>query len=303
MTRSRERIAVILNAGSGDGSAEATEAVVGGIFRDAGFDARFTILRGPDDLTRAIDAAIADGVTIVVAGGGDGTVNSVANAIHGHDLTLGVLPLGTLNHFAKDLGIPVVTEEAAAVIVAGKSVLVDVGDVNGRVFLNNSSLGLYPRIVQLRERYKARGIEKWIVAAWATMRVTRQQKPMRMQLVVDGHDVVRSTPLLFVGNNEYRMSGFEAGSRESLTAGKLALYLVKAEGRWRLITLVWRILTGTATESGEMAMASAAEATIDLPFDVSVTQLAVAVDGEVTTLSLPLRYSIRPASLRVLVPA
>lgn len=303
MTNPAKRIAVVLNAGSGDGSAEATESLVGKIFRDSGFDARFTMLRGPDDLTDAINAAIADGVTIVVAGGGDGTVNSVANAIHGRDITLGVLPLGTLNHFARDLGIPIETEAAAQVIVAGHATLVDVGDVNGRVFLNNSSLGLYPRIVQLRERYRARGLEKWIVAAWATLRVTRQQKAMRLQLVVDGHDVVRRTPLLFVGNNEYKMAGFDAGSRTSLTGGKLALYLVKAEGRWRLIRLVWRILAGTATESGELAMASAMEATIDLPFDASVTQLAVAVDGEVTTLSLPLRYHIRPASLLVMVPA
>ena len=302
MTNPKTRVAVVLNAGSGDGSAEQAAALLATLFSEVGYEFRIDLLKAGDDLPKAIDRAIADKVDIIVAGGGDGTVNSVVNAIAGHDITLGVLPLGTLNHFARDLGLPIVMEEAARVIVAGHTTQIDVGEVNGRLFVNNSSVGLYPRIVQLRERYRASGVEKWVVAAWATLRVTHQQKPLRMKIEAAGRDAVGMTPLVFIGNNEYRMAGFDAGSRESLRGGKLALYVVKGAGRWQLFQLVWRILAGTATESGALAMATALDATIDVPFDDRVTQLPVAVDGEVTTLDLPLRYAIRPGALRVIVP-
>ena len=303
MPSATPRVTVVMNAGSGDGSAEQAAEMFERLFVEAGRQLSVVMLKPGVDLQQELDSAIANGASVIVAGGGDGTVNSVANAIAGHDVTLGVLPLGTLNHFARDLGIPMDLEQAARVILAGHTVQVDAGWVNGRVFLNNSSVGLYPRIVQLRERYRARGIEKWIVAAWATLRVTRQQKPLRMTIAADGREVVRTTPLIFIGNNEYRMAGFDAGSRESVRGGNLALYVVKASGRWHLFQLVWRILTATAAESGALAMATATSATIDVPFDDRITQLAVAVDGEVTTLDLPLRYAIRPRALRVIVPA
>ena len=297
------RVAVILNAGSGDGSAEAAQALIEPLFRAAGHDVKIALIRAGDDLQHALDAAIADGVDVIVAGGGDGTVNSVANAILSHDITLGVLPLGTLNHFARDLGLPTEMRDAAETIIAGHSIRIDVGDVNGLTFLNNSSVGLYPRIVQLRERYRARGLEKWIVAAWATLRVTRQPRALRVQIGADGRDVVRITPLIFIGNNEYRMAGFDAASRASLTGGQLAVYVVKGDGRWAFLRLVWRILIGTAAETGVLAMSTVSEASIDLPFDATITALPVAIDGEVTTLPLPLRYRIRPGALRVIVRA
>lgn len=297
------RVAVLLNAGSGDGSAEAAQALIEPLFQDAGLEVQISLIRAGDELTRALDAAIADKVDVVVAGGGDGTVNTVANAIFAHDIALGVLPLGTLNHFARDLGVPVDMREAAAVIVAGHCICIDAGDVNGRLFLNNSSVGLYPRIVELRERYRARGLEKWIVAAWATLRVTRKSRALRIQVSVDGRDAVQTTPLIFIGNNEYRMAGFDAASRASLTGGQLALYVVHGDGRWAFLRLVWQILVGTATDNGALVMSTATSASIDLPFDASITELSVAVDGEVTTLQLPLRYQIRPRGLRVMVPA
>jgi YegS/Rv2252/BmrU family lipid kinase len=303
MTATALRIAAVLNAGSGDGSADAAKARLEELCRSAGHDVTVTVLREAGDLECAMADAIRDGVDVAIAGGGDGTVNSVANAIAGHDITLGVLPLGTLNHFARDLGIPLALDDAVRVILEGHTLQVDVGAVNGTVFLNNSSVGLYPRIVQLRERYRSRGAAKWLVAAWATFRVTQRQRPLRMKIVVDGRDVVRTTPLIFIGNNEYRMAGFDAGTRASLGTGQLALYVVKAEGQWRLFQLVWRILVGTATDSGALAMALATDATVDLPFDATVHSVPVAIDGEVTTMTLPLRYETRPRALRVIVPA
>ncbi|MDP1858090.1 MAG: diacylglycerol kinase family protein [Gemmatimonadaceae bacterium] len=294
----RPRTAIILNASSGDGSAEAAEAMLESMFTDAGHDVEITLVRSGDDIRHAVECALAVGSQCIVAGGGDGTLNGVVQHLLDHDVTLGVLPLGTLNHFAKDLGIPLAMADAARVVLDGVTVRVDVGEVNGRVFLNNSSLGMYPRIVQLRERYQARGLAKWIVATWATLRVMDASRTLRVRITIDGHAGVRHTPLVFVGNNEYRMQGFDAGSRPSLAEGQLALYVVKTEGRWHLLRLVWRILASTAQRSGELALMQAREAIID----TESVQLSVAVDGEVESIAAPLRYRIRPGALAVRVP-
>ena len=302
MTNQRARIAIVLNSAAGVGTADAARAVIAPVFHEAGITAEFVMLSKGGDLAALVAGVIESGVNAIVAGGGDGTVNGVAAAVVGHDITFGVIPLGTLNHFARDLGIPLDAAEAARVIVAGHAMAVDVAEVNGRVFLNNSSVGLYPRIVQLRERYRARGLEKWIIAAWATLRVTRTSKPLRVQLDIADQRVSRTTPLVFIGNNEYRMAGFDAGSRESISAGQLAIYIVATSSQTGFLRLTWRILTGTAKGSGELAMLRATEATIDLPDELAVTQLSVALDGEIETLQLPLRYAIRPGALRVAVP-
>lgn len=294
---------VVLNSGSGGGSAPDVRPTLEAQFVAAGVGVSFVTLDPTLNLDHAVDRHIADGGTLVVAAGGDGTVNAVANAIIGRNVRLGILPLGTLNHFARDLGIPLETNDALAVIVAGHTSRVDAAQVNGRTFLNNSSVGLYPRIVRLRERYKARGIEKWVVAAWATLRVTRKGRPLRVQLTADGGQVTRTTPLVFIGNNTYRMAGVEAATRESVQQGTLALYVVKVSGRWQLLRLVWRILARTAQASGELAMVTTLAATIDVPDDPNVTRLEVATDGEVESMDLPLEYRVLPGALTVCVPA
>jgi len=302
MTNQPTRVAIVLNNTAGNGAADAARAVIAPVFHEAGITAEFVMLSKGGDLAALVAGVIESGVNAIVAGGGDGTVNGVAAAVVGHDITFGVIPLGTLNHFARDLGIPLDAAEAARVIVAGHTTAVDVAEVNGRVFLNNSSVGLYPRIVQLRERYRARGLEKWIIAAWATLRVTRTSKPLRVQLDIADQRVSRTTPLVFIGNNEYRMAGFDAGSRESISAGQLAIYIVATSSQAGFLRLTWRILTGTAKGSDELAMLRATEATIDLPDELAVTQLSVALDGEIETLQLPLHYAIRPGALRVAIP-
>lgn len=302
-TPSIQSALVVLNSGSGADGATDVRTDLEAQFAAAGVGVAFLTLGATGDLTGEVERHIAAGGTLVVAAGGDGTVNAVANAVRGHEVRLGILPLGTLNHFARDLGIPLETTEALAVILAGHTSRVDAAEVNGRIFLNNSSVGLYPRIVRLRERYQARGIEKWVVAAWATLRVTRTQRPLRVQLTVDGGQVSRTTPLVFIGNNVYRMAGFDAATRESLQQGTLALYVVKTSGRWRLLRLVWRILARTAQASGELAMVTTLAATIDVPNDPHVTRLEVATDGEVAVMELPLEYRIMPGALEVCVPA
>jgi diacylglycerol kinase family enzyme len=209
-----------------------------------------------------------------------------------------VLPLGTLNHFAKDLGIPLELEDAAQVILDGVACRVDVGEVNGRVFVNNSSLGVYPAIVRLRERYQAGGLGKWIAALWAGLAVLRRHSFMGVRIIADGQATVRRTPFVLVGNNEYRMSGLQAASRDSLVARHLAVYMLNAGERVGLLRLAWQVLTKGAERAEEIDVVLVEEATIE----TRRRHLQVAMDGEVVTLESPLNFRIRPGALQVYVP-
>ena len=152
-------IPVIVNAKSGpDAEGDDTERIQSA-FRANGLEARVTVLQAGQDIAQVVQQCIAQGAPLIVAGGGDGTINAVAMELLGTDTTLGVLPLGTLNHFARDLGIPFDLTEAVGIIARGQSTAVDAGEVNGKVFLNNSSMGLYPRIVSDREHAQEHRIE------------------------------------------------------------------------------------------------------------------------------------------------
>jgi diacylglycerol kinase family enzyme len=232
-----------------------------------------------------------------VAAGGDGTVNAVAAAVAGTKIPLGVLPVGTLNHFAKDLGLPLELEEAVRVAAEGAVRQVDVAEVNGRVFVNNSSLGVYPRIVALRQRSGARGWGKWLAGLWATVAVLRRRPFMAVRIRIDDETVVRRTPFVFVGNNEYKMAGLDAGVRESLTGGRLALYVMHATRRRSLLLLGWKVVWRGGDQVDELDCFPVQEAVVE-----TRRRLPVALDGEVVPMDSPLRYRIRPLDLNVLAP-
>jgi diacylglycerol kinase family enzyme len=289
--------AIVLNDSSGSGDCAASAKRLEEIFAAAGREARITVARGGGKLREAVESAIKDGCETLVAGGGDGTINTAASVLVDRDIPLGVIPLGTLNHFAKDLGIPLELDDAAKVVLEGAVCRVDVGEVNGRIFLNNSSLGVYPAVVRLRDRYQAGGWGKWIAALWAGLAVLRRNPFMAVRIVAEGQTIVRRTPLVFVGNNEYHMSGLHAGSRDSLVSGHLAVYVFKADRRSSLLQLGWQVLL-KGTEVEELDLLTVEAATVETKRAV----VPVALDGEVVSLKSPMAYRVRPASLTVVVP-
>jgi diacylglycerol kinase family enzyme len=300
MTRSptaARRIVVIVNAGSGQGSAEALADRVEAAFRDAGATAQVRLAHGGSELDAALAAAVDQRPDVIVAAGGDGTVSMVAAALVDQDIALGVLPLGTLNHFAKDFGLPLEIDAAVAHVVQGRPVRVDVGEVNGRIFVNNSSLGLYPDIVRERERQQRRlGRGKWPALVWATLAALRRYPFLSVRLSVDGRAQQWRTPFVFIGNNPYLMEGFAIGAREGLQDGVLSLYVAQRAGRLRLLQLALRALFARLRQARDFSATSAAEIRVESRHH----RLRVAFDGEVAVMTPPLLYRIRRASLQVL---
>jgi diacylglycerol kinase family enzyme len=268
------------------------------LFRAAGSDALIVELRRGQDPAEAARIASAR-TSIVVAAGGDGTVSRVANGLIGTRAALGVLPLGTLNHFAKDLGIPLNLEKAVATIAAPRVGSIDVGQVNDRVFLNNSSIGIYPSIIEARDELRRRGHRKWAAFALATFRVLRRHRGVLVRIEANGRQSAWRTPFVFVGNNEYEVDGIRLGSRARLDGGRLFAYLTPRVRTRELPMLLARALLGRVRQSGAFEIVSAAELWIDTP---KARRARVALDGEITTMTTPLHYRTCPAALKVLLP-
>ncbi|MFL6333161.1 MAG: diacylglycerol/lipid kinase family protein [Pyrinomonadaceae bacterium] len=292
---------VIINAAAGGGSEDDERSrAVEEAFNACGVGARVRVARKGGDVEEFVRQALMNGARAVVAGGGDGTVGSVAGALAGTDRPLGVLPLGTLNHFAKDLGIPLSLAEAARNICEGREVPVDVGEVNGRVFVNNSSLGLYPRIVRRREKLQEReGSGKWAAFLRASLAVLRRYPFMNVRLEADGREIARKTPFVFVGNNEYQVENLQLGARSCLDSGRLSLYVAHRTGRLGLLRLALSALFGRLREAHDFDALCAREIWVETR---RPKRIPVATDGEVTVLSTPLHYRIRPGALKVIVP-
>jgi diacylglycerol kinase family enzyme len=216
------------------------------------------------------------------------------------DIPLGILPLGTLNHFARDLGVPTAMDEAVALIAAHKTEFVDVADINGETFVNNSSIGIYPYLVLERERRRRRhGLSKWTAMILAAFRVLRHLPLRRLSISAEGSIEPYKSPSVFIGNNEYSLTAPAFGRREKLDAGELCIYVAKSQSRPALLRLVIRALLGFSDEPGDLRAMKVRKAEIRS----RSSRLLVALDGEVTILRPPLHYRTRPGALRVFVPA
>jgi diacylglycerol kinase family enzyme len=296
-----ENVEVIINAAAGGGSEDDQRThAVEEAFSACGVGAHVSVARGGEEVTKLARSALSNGARAVVAGGGDGTVGSVAGALADTGRPFGVLPLGTLNHFAKDLRIPLTLEAAARNICEGEAVPVDVGEVNGHVFVNNSSLGLYPRIVRRREKLQEReGSGKWSAFLRASLAVLRRYPFMNVRLEADGQEIARKTPFIFVGNNEYQVENLQMGARSCLDAGRLSLYVAHRTGRLGLLRLALSALLGRLREAHDFDALCAREIWVETR---RPKRLPVATDGEVLLLSTPLHYRIRPGALKVIVP-
>lgn len=245
------------------------------------------------ELPDRVRAAVAAGVDFVAVAGGDGTIRCAAEVLVGSDVPLLPVPVGTRNHFAKDVGIPTVEEARAA--VDGTVKRLGVGEVNGRHFVNNSSIGIYPKIVVRRESEQRRlpkGLAS-VVAAWEQVR----RRGQRFGVAIDGRRY--RAWLVFVGNGRYGEGLIDLTDREVLGGDELDVRVAKADRPLARIRLLLSLVAGRLARSPLLERACASSLTIDVE---NRTSVEVALDGEVERMHTPLHYRARPGSLSVLVP-
>jgi YegS/Rv2252/BmrU family lipid kinase len=292
-------ISVILNTAAGRKQNGDMQARVTELFAAAGIPVRIVSLGSAADAADVARGAAAAGDDAVVAAGGDGTISTVASALAGSDMPLGVLPLGTLNHFARDAGIPLDLDKAVTAIAARRTIRVDVGEVNQRTFLNNSSIGIYPDIVMQRESLRRQGYWKWAALAVASATILKNHRGVVVKITTDNSDQTSRTPFLLVGNNQYQTEGIHLGGRSRLNGGRLSAYLAPRVHPRELPRLFALALAGRATETHIFESFAARELRVETPEKRS---LRVALDGEVVVMATPLHYRVWPLALRLIVP-
>src|SRR5690606_19012398 len=236
-------LAIIVSTSAGSDEKKGLETRLKAFFDSRHRDVRIWVANSGDEIPDLARHALGEHADPIAAGGGDGTVNAVASVLAETGKTLGVLPLGTLNQCAQDLGMPLDLEQAAQILVDGGVAQIDIGEVNGRIFVNNSSLGLYPSIVHGRETLQDRlEYGKWPAFLWASLSALRRYSILEARLHVDGREFVRHTPFIFVGNNRYQVEGFNIGARSVLDSGWLWLYTTREIGRLGLLKFGFRAL-------------------------------------------------------------
>ena len=293
-----QEIPVILNGRAGGGSSANAEALRAAL-ADAGLDARINTFARGEEIRKLARRALRERPPVIVAAGGDGTVSAVADVVRGSGTALGVIPAGTLNHFARDLGIPLDPAGAARVIGAGRRISVDVGEVNGRGFINNASLGLYADMVRKRQRHQRhlrRG--KRMAMLWAALEVLDRSRLVDLRLELDERVQECRAPFVFVGNNDYVLEGFEIGKRERLDAGMLNVYTTRRTSAAGFFGLALRALFGRLRQADDFTES----AVRSLRVESRRRRLLVATDGELNAFDTPLEFRIRPRSLQVIVP-
>lgn len=294
------RIPVIVNRGAGTVvSQKLDEETFRGVFREAGAEADVRLLPG-DEIEKAARDAVEKGAEVVVAGGGDGTIRCVASVLVGGDVPLGVLPVGTLNHFARDLGIPNDLAEAARVAVTGRPQSLDVGEVSGEIFINNSILGFYPPVVRVRDWQRQRlDRGKWLATVTAAFKVLPKLPSLHVRLKSDGLEIDHKTRFVFIGNNEYEFNAFTYGARSRFDSGSLYVYVDKSRSRLGLLAVALLGLVRDVKRTDRFDRWQLPELTIE----THKKALPVYLDGEVIVMQPPLRYQTRPLALRVLLPS
>ncbi len=295
---------IVHNAGSGRGNAQAARAAIESAFSSAQRRCHFFSAKRGQDLPRVIDQAV-QAVTseagILVACGGDGTLNAVAQQAWRHDLPFGILPQGTFNYFGRTWGIPADAAQGSELLLTAQSQPVQLGQLNDRVFLINASVGLYPQLLEEREHDKQRfGRSRLVALGSAITALRHHHRPLRLQLQYDGQTRTLVSPTLVVDNNSLQLEQIGIEEREALAHGRLVALATKQVG---LLALYGMMLRGALRQLGK------AEDLVcfnfeDLKLESSRGRrtIKVALDGEIFHEPLPLRIRVAPKPLNLMVP-
>ncbi|MDN5443226.1 MAG: diacylglycerol kinase, partial [Acinetobacter sp.] len=242
----------------------------------------------------------AENVGVVVAAGGDGTLNAVASKLMGTDIPMGILPLGTFNYVARVLNIPLDLLDAAKAIGEGQPRSVHVAQLNQHIYLNNASLGLYPLFIQKREQFNKHFGRFPLHAYTSALDVLiRDRKELKLEVEVDGQRYPVKTPLIFFGNNQLQLAEMKLRIAKAAEAGKVAGVVVAKSDKRTLFKTLWQLIKGNLDQASDVYSFAADEVIVHSKRN----KLTVAVDGEIVTMTPPLKITVRKHALNVMVPA
>ncbi|TWI69468.1 diacylglycerol kinase family enzyme [Pseudoduganella lurida] len=296
---------IVLNAGSGASETAERQAAIEAVLNAAGRPFHLHLVEG-DELDHAAIAhagkACANG-GILVAAGGDGTINTVARQAIRQGCPFGALPQGTFNYFGRTHGIPEDLSEAVHALLTATEQPVQVGTVNGRIFLVNASIGLYPKLLHEREQDKKQFGRNRVVAGLSALKtILMPHRRLRLQLEAEERTVHLRTPTLFVGNNRLQME--QVGLvpvMPGVADGELAAVAPKPVGRLGMLALLFRGALGRLADTDDVVAFGFRRMTVRMPF-YGRRRLQAAVDGELLELTTPLHFEALDGRLRLMVP-
>ena len=297
----------VINAGAGAQDVDGKRVVIEEALATRGRKGELLICR-PDELPRvaseAAAAAAARG-SAVIAVGGDGSLNTVAQAAHAAGCAVGVIPYGTFNYFARTHGLPAEPAAAARLLLDARPMPVQVAAINDRVFLVNASVGVYPELLRDREAYKARfGRSRWVafVAGCATLLRAQRRLQLRIELGTTVRDV--KTLTLFVGNNRLQLQQLGVEPDDTLAGtpgdGSLAAVMLRPIGTLSMIGLMLRGALGTLGEAAGVEGFEFQHMVMRPTLAPGRRVLTVAFDGEVASMRAPLDIRVLDKPLYLL---
>jgi len=290
---------VILNRGAGHHRDE-TQTQITELFQSHGVTARLLVARDGSEIASLAKEAAGSDAEVVVAAGGDGTIDGIASALAGTGKILGVLPLGTFNLFAKRLGIPLDLKASVRTAVTGRITEINVGEVNDRIFLSRSSIGLYPLALRHREQmFRRFGRSRLIALLSGATVLLRWGNIMTIRLTIGNKEQLFRSRFVFVCNNPEELDYFHLRGRECIGLDNLAIYLPRPLSPTGILRLGFRMLQRRAEETQDFDILCAREARLE----IEPSRVPVSLDGEVEMMPTPLLYRLRLSALRVRVPA
>lgn len=299
---------IVLNAGSGSSETDERRSVIEEVLTKAGRGFELTLVDDPEDIAdiaaRTASKARAAG-GILVAAGGDGTINAVAREAVAQGCLFGVLPQGTFNYFGRTHHIPEDLGDAVRALLDARVQPVQVGVVNDRIFLVNASIGLYPRLLEEREIDKKQFGRSRLVAFLSGLKTFfSPHRRLRITLEFDGKEHALRTSTLFVGNNRLQMEQVGiAPLSDAVEDGKLAAIAPKSVGKLGMLGLMLRAMIGRLGDAGNLVTFSFKRMTVKPRKFYGKRRVKVATDGEVTQMNTPLEFRVLEGQLLLLKPA
>ncbi|MCM2316770.1 MAG: diacylglycerol kinase [Thermoanaerobaculia bacterium] len=296
---------IVLNAGSGNSETETTFDAISDVLIEAGRVHEIFRVDDPARLGEIAEQAVAKARQnngVVVAAGGDGTLNTVAQATLGTGCQFGVIPQGTFNYFGRTHGISSDAAEATRALLSARVLPVQVGQVNDRLFLVNASIGMYPQVLDDREEQKRLHGRSRLVAAWAALlTIYRGFRPTRIKLEHEGRTHELRALTLFVSNNRLQLEQVGLDGSEVVVDGKLVAIVLRPVSMLRLLWLVARGAAGNLGGGRGVQHFPFSSVTVT-PSGRRVRRLRVSTDGETAWMDTPIEFRVAPEPLLLLNP-